>query len=220
MGDATDAALDVAVQVAPAGDDAADVAGTPSSKGGQGEPAAPNGGQRGSSPAVGASASTAAAGAVARVAPGNGDTLAAASGDVSRPTTEPDPSSLQERRVGSATAVAGGSGDDGGASDGDGTTASANSSHGGGSGSDVDPSYSSPPALVSPVARATSLSSGARMPSPLRRDSQDPSSPAASPPAFGRASSADMAAAAGASDKVPAKPRGEIVRFYMQDLSS
>ena len=220
MGDATDAALDVAAQVAPAGDDAADGTASSKGRGRQGEPAAPNGGQRGSSPAVGASASTAASGAVARVAPGNRDTATAAGGDVSRPSTEPVPSSVQERRFGPAAAVAGGSGDDGGASDGDGTTASANSSHGGGSGSDVDPSYSSPPALVSPVARATSLSSGARMPSPLRRDSQDPSSPAASPPAFARAASADMAAAAGASDKVPAKPRGEIVRFYMQDLSS
>lgn len=220
MGDSSDAAVDVAAQVAPAEDGGSDHDATTHAKGMALEQPPPSQVGRGGNGAVVAPVAATSSGPTV-------DTGGSADGASAQPT---GPSTSGGGGVGSdndsgsgasGVAVVSESGDDtvgGGGSDGDATGASSHAGAGAGSGSDATASYNSPPALATPVARATSAGSGVRMPSPLRRDSQDPSSPAVSP-AFGRAASAD-AAGAGATARAPSKPRGEIVRFYMQDLSS
>lgn len=213
MGDSSDAAVDVAAQVAPAEDGGSDHDATTHAKGMALEQPPPSQVGRGGNGAVVAPVAATPLGPMV-------DTGGSADGARAQPTGGVG-SDNDSGSGASGVAVVSESGDDtvgGGGSDGDATGASSHAGAGAGSGSDATASYNSPPALATPVARATSAGSGVRMPSPLRRDSQDPSSPAVSP-AFGRAASAD-AAGAGATARAPSKPRGEIVRFYMQDLSS
>lgn len=213
MGDSSDAAVDVAAQVAPAEDGGSNHDATTHAKGMPLEQPPPSEVGRGGNGAVVAPVAATSSGPTV-------DTGGSADGARAQPTGGVG-SDNDSGSGASGVAVVSESGDDtvgGGGSDGDATGASSHAGAGAGSGSDATASYNSPPALATPVARATSAGSGVRMPSPLRRDSQDPSSPAVSP-AFGRAASAD-AAGAGATARAPSKPRGEIVRFYMQDLSS